>query len=110
MDNIKRIGNKLRNNEYISTPHQAAEDLSVLAGEYAWLLGQLEDILVRKPEKWNGMRDKFKSDTACERAWENTEDGINESGLRLREKSVGKMMSALKTIIRLNESESHNLH
>ena len=110
MDNIKRISEKLRNNEYMSTPHQAAEDKGILAGEYAFIMGSLEEILNRKPTKWNQIRDKFKSDTACERAWEQTEDGINETGLRLREKSIKNMMSALGTIVRINSDEAHNLH
>ena len=108
-DNIKRIAEKLRNNEYISTPHQAAEDKGILAGEFAFVMSQLEEILNRKPAKWNAMRDDFKSDTACERAWEQTEDGINENGLRLREKSIKNMMSALGTIVRINSDEAHNL-
>jgi hypothetical protein len=109
MDNITRIAETLRKNDYIASPHQAAEDLSILSGEYAWVMGQLEIILQNKPHVWTSMRKEFKSDTACERAWQATELGVNEMGLRLREKSIGKMMSALKTLIRLAENESKNL-
>ncbi len=110
MENINRIAQSLRNNEYISTPHQAAEDLSRLSGEYAYVMAQLESILQTKPAIWNELRKDFKSDTACERAWQSTSKGMEEMALKFREKSIGKMMSALKTIIRLNENEAKNIH
>lgn len=109
MQNINRISESLRKGFYVSNPHESAMDLAILAGEYAFIMGMLEDILQRKPGIWSEMRKNFKSDTACERAWESTKDGIDESGLRLRAKSVEKMMSALKSLIRLAEGEARNL-
>lgn len=110
MDNISRIQKGLVNGEYSNSPVQSSEDRAVLAGEYAWIMGQLEEILSRKPSVWNKMRPDYKSDTACERAWEATEDGINEACLRLRAKGVEKMMQALGSLIRIAEGESKNLY
>lgn len=109
MDNVERIASALRNGEYTSSPHECARDLAVLAGEYSYALGRWEAILQRKPAMWSEMRKSFKSDTSCERAWEATSDGMAESGLRLRSRSIERMMSALKSLIRIAESESRNL-
>lgn len=109
MDNINRIAYGLRSGLYTTNPHGCAEDLAILAGEYAFIMGQLEAILQRKPDIWQQLRPSLKSDTSCERAWESTKDGLNEAALRLRAKTVEKMMSALKSLIRIAESESHNL-
>jgi hypothetical protein len=73
-------------------------------------MGQLEQIFQRKPSIWSEMRKNFESDKACDRAWEATKDGLDESGLKLRAKSIEKMMSALKSLLRLAEEESRNLH
>jgi len=108
-DNLKRIESGLRIGYYKNNPHVCADDLSILAGEYSWMCGQLEDILVTKPSYWNSKRAEVKSDTACEKAWEMTEAGINETGLRLRLKGVEKMMSALKSLLRLAEQEAKNI-
>lgn len=108
-DNLSRISQDLRSgNFYPTNPIACANDLSVLSGEYSWSCTQLENILSRKPSVWNSMRPNYKSDTACERAWEATEDGVNEAGLKLRLKSCEKMMSSLKTLIRLAEMQAHN--
>lgn len=95
---------------YNSNPHEAAEARALLSGEFAWICGQLETILQRKPAIWNEIRKNTKSDTACERAWEQTSDGLNEQGLRLRMKAVEKMMQGLGSLLRVAEGESHNLH
>ena len=109
MDNVKRIAEKLQKGLYPQNPHESAEDCAVLAGEFAWVCSQLEEIIARKPQIWNQMRIDLKSDTACERKWEATEDGINEVGLRLRMKSIEKMMSALRTLVRLATTQAINL-
>lgn len=110
MDNIIRIQNSLRNSEYNANPAGAAIDRAILSGEFGWIMGQLELILQKKPRIWNALRPNFKSDTACERAWEKTEDGLNEIGLKLRAKSVEKMMVGLSGLIRLAEADKSNIY
>ena len=110
IDNIKRITENLRVGIYNTNPHEAAEDKAVLSGEFAWICSQLETILARKPAIWNTMRQNpaIKSDTACDRKYQQTEDGIDEMGLRLRLKAIEKMMSALSTLVRLATEEAKN--
>ena len=108
-NNLKRIMENLRSGYYTAQLlHEAATDRSILSGEYAWICGQLETILQRKPAIWNTLRKEVKSDTAAERAWEQTSDGLNEAGLRLRLKSVEKMMQGLGSILKMAEGESRN--
>lgn len=109
MDNITRVSDNLRKGLYTSNPHESAEDLAILAGEYAYIMGEWEQILQRKAATWNALRAPLKSDSACDKAWESTPDGIKESSLRLRSKSTEKMMSALKSLIRIAENEIRNL-
>lgn len=92
------------------TPRELADFKIVLAGEYSFLSSQLEKILTRKPAIWNEMRKNHQSDKATEREYEATEDGINEMGLRMRLKSVEKLLSALSSSLRVAEGEARNLH
>lgn len=90
-------------------PHLAAEYRAVLSGEYAYQCGLLEVILTRKPAIWNELRKNFKSDTACERAYQQTSDGQDEQVIKLRLKSYEKMMGALSSLIRIAEQEARNI-
>lgn len=93
---------------YNTNPHEAAEARALLAGEYSWIMGMLEMILQRKPSIWNELRKTAKSDTSCERMWEQTSDGIDEMGLKLRARGIEKMMNGLGTLIKLATQEALN--
>lgn len=110
MDNITKIQEDMRIGLFNSNPHEAAEARALLSGEFSFICGQLEDILKRKSAVWSELRKSVKSDTACDRAYEMTADGLNELGLRLRMKSCEKMMQGLGSLIKIAEGESHNLH
>ena len=98
----------LRLGQYTGNPHLCAEDRAKLSGEYSFWTGILEDILTRKPKVWNEMRAKHKSDKACDKEFEATEDGINESVIRLKLKRIEKMMQALGGLLRVAEGEAKN--
>lgn len=107
-DNKQRITESLRNGEYMSNPHQAAEDAAILAGEFSYTCSMLESLLQKKPSIWNELRKSLKSDTSAERAWEATPDGINEITYRLQLKSLEKMISALRGIVKIATEEAKN--
>lgn len=109
MENIKRITKNLIDGSYSNNPSACADDRAILSGEYAWICSQLETLLSRKPAIWNTLRPNFKSDTACERAYEQLQDGIDEMGLKLRQKSCEKMMQGLSGLIKIAEGESKNI-
>jgi hypothetical protein len=109
MENLQRIQQGLKDGTYKNNPSACANDKAILSGEYAWICSQMETILSRKPAIWNTIRKEVKSDTACEKAWEMTSDGIDEMGLRLRLKSCEQMMRGLGSLLKLYEGESKNL-
>jgi hypothetical protein len=88
------------------TPNEVAEEVTRKAGMYEHNAEKLAGILERKPAIWNEMRKEQKSDTATDRLWDATDDGINEMKLRLAMKSQEKKMSALKTQLRVMEGEA----
>ena len=108
-DIITKTQDMLRTGQYTSNPHLAAEDKAKLSGEYSFWTGILEDILTKKPATWNGMRGNHKSDKACDKEWEATEDGINETVVRLKLKRLEKMIQALGGLLRIAEGEAKNV-
>lgn len=100
----------LKEGIYATNPVLASEDHAKLAGEYAWICGQLEDVLKLKASKWNNIRQHAytKSDKQADKIWDATDDGINEMGLRLRMKACEKMLSALKSLIMVAEGQKRN--
>src|SRR3990167_2756270 len=104
-DRIGEIAEELKSNKGLA-PRDLSEYRLELAGEYAYLNNQLIEILMRKPAKWNELRRDQKSDTATERIWEATADGLKEIELRLKLKSIEKLMSGIKTRIEIAIGES----
>lgn len=92
----------------MKTPHQIAEERYEFAALYASLSGELENILERKPAIWTQLRDTVKSDTACERLYQASADGIREMQIKLRLKSLEKQMSAARTMLDVMSAEARN--
>ena len=91
-------------------PGRLAELRVVLSSKYAKATNEYEKVLIIKPKLWNAMRDDFKSDTACERAWEATEDGMKERHWKFQIRKIERMMSAIKTLIEVKTGEARNLY
>lgn len=70
-----------------------------LAAEYAYINSQLIGVLMVKPEKWKEIRynGEVKSDTAAERIWQSTPEGLNETVYRMKLKTIEKLLSAVKS-------------
>ena len=110
MDNVVKVENLIKAGQFSLNPRLAVEYKVKLAGEYSFFTGILEDVLKRKPKWWNDNRPKQKSDKATDKLFEQTDDGINEMGLRLRIKRCEKLINALGTLIRIAEGEAKNLY
>jgi|ERR1700728_2631981 len=106
MDNIIK---NLQEGFYTSnTAGQAAEALSYLTGHYAHTCNQLQEVLADKPSFWLLQREKVKSDTAAERAWENSPKGNQERILKYNLKATGQMIGTLRGIIKIAHEELLN--
>lgn len=102
------VTENLRLGFYSQNPIIASQDHARLAGEYSWNSSQLIDVLKEKSLVWNEIRIQTGSDKQADKQWDAREDGIAEMTLRLRLKSIEKMMSALKSLVRIAETEAHN--
>ena len=94
----------------MKTPRQLAEDRVNLSAEYATLSEELSDILTVKASRWAVYRadPDCKSDTAAEKRWDATSEGLREMQIRLKLKAFEKQMSAAKTMIDVMTAESRN--
>jgi tagatose-1,6-bisphosphate aldolase non-catalytic subunit AgaZ/GatZ len=89
-------------------PGDLSEMLQWLSAEYGFCATQMEAIQIKKPDTWLELKKTSKSDAETDRKWELSEDGRNEIGYRWRLKGIEKVMSAIKTRIRVLEGESRN--
>lgn len=94
----------------MKTPHEIADERIGLAEEYSRYAGLLADLIKKRAEHYKVERSNHKSDTAVERAWERTNEGVQMTIIKLKLKSIEKRMSATNTMLRLLENESRNLY
>ena len=98
--------------EKLREPQLSPSDLSQLknwmAAEYAFLAGQMADILSQKPLEWSRLREKATSDSQAEKAWELTPQGKYEVSARYKTKGLEKMISACNSRMRIQENELKN--
>lgn len=93
-----------------ATPHELAEMKLQLSSIYSRMSELLMAILRKKPMMWNELRKGVKSDTSAERAWEGTEEGLQQMELTQWLKVTEKMISAINSMLRVYEAEAKNLH
>lgn len=91
------------------TPRELADWRVVVAGAIGNRTTQLQKIQMEKPERWQQLRKNFKSVADTERAWDATEEGIQENWLKLEIKKLEKLSSALRTSLEVANLESRNM-
>lgn len=92
------------------TPGRLADLRVLLSAKYSRATDEYEKVLLAKPKIWNEMRGEYKSDTACERAWEATELGEKERHWKFQIRKIERMMSAIKTLIETKTGEAQNMY
>ena len=108
MDNLLETEKLLKTGQLSANPEMCVECKAKLSGEYSFFSGIVEDILTRKPKVWNAMRSNHKSDKACDKEYEATDDGINEVVLKMKLKRITVLISALNSLLRLAEGQANN--
>lgn len=94
----------------MKTPHIIAEERMKMAEQYSQYSGLYAEMIKHRAEFYRKHRPNFKSDTAVEREWEITEQGIQMTTIKLKLKALEKQMSAHNTMLRLMENEAKALY
>lgn len=92
------------------TPRQLADERIGMAEEFSRYSGLLAELIKKRAEHYNQERKNHKSDTAVERAWERTNEGVQMTIIKLKLKSIEKKLSASNTMLRLLENEAKSLY
>ena len=92
------------------TPHQLAESLVGLSEEYSRYSGMYIDLVKLEAEFWKVHKDEYKSDTATQKAFDRTEDGLRMTAIKQKLKSITKTMSSYKTMIEVKTNEARGLY
>lgn len=93
-----------------TNPHKLAESRIYMAEEYSRYSGMYAELIKKRAEHYRVERENHKSDTAVERAWERTVDGVQMTVVKLKLKALEKQMSASNTMLRLLENEAKNVY
>lgn len=93
-----------------TSPHKLAENRIYMAEEYSRYSGIFADLTKKRAEHYKTNRPDQKSDTAVERMWEMTDDGVLMTTVKLKLKAIEKQLSASNTMLRLLENQAKNLY
>lgn len=91
-----------------TTPGELSEILMHLSADCAHKTTDFAHVLAKKATAWQALRAAHESDKQADRAWDATLEGRLETSLRLELKSLEKLMSAIKSHLRVKETEARN--
>ena len=80
-----------------------------LAGEFFFLSEQIIEVEKQYPKEWEKLRKTVSSDRRADMLFEQSDIGVDYATLKLRMKSVEKMLSALKSILEVYIKEGQNV-
>lgn len=81
-----------------------------MAEEYSRYSGEFAALIKAEAEFWKNEKDRYGSDTATQRAFDRTEDGVKKTIIKLKLRAIEKQLSASNTMLRLLENEAKNLY
>jgi len=90
------------------TPHQLADERLVIADEYAKLGQKKVELMYKRAKFFTENRPNYKSDSAVERAFEITEDGLDLMVIREKMRSKEHKLSAIRTLLEVKNNEIRN--
>lgn len=91
-------------------PHSLAEDLLEMTAKYSYLSEEWKPLKMAKNSFWVNTKydGEKKSDKEVELLWGATDDGQKEIRLILEMKALEKLMSSVKSFLRVAENEAKN--
>lgn len=110
-ETIDTIQEELRTGRLNENPYLCSEYVAKLSGELSFYLSMCAELDKKRPTQWLELRNsgKYKSDTATDRAYSLTEDGIQLDWYNSRIQRIKALLQGLKTLIRAAELEANNL-
>ena len=107
---LDQIINDVRSEKHL-TPGNLADYRLRLAAEYGFMTDRLSKILQEKPKTWLEIRQResIESDKMADRTWEASDLGLEETAIKMKLKSIEKIMSAILTRLHIYEQEAKNL-
>lgn len=94
----------------MKTPNDYANEIISLSEQFSRYSGEYAQLLHTRGQFYVSQRANFKSDTAVQRAFDITDDGIKMSVLKLKLSALKVQMSANKTMINLASEEARGLY
>lgn len=101
---------KMYSKKTMKTPHQIADEMLDLSQAYSTYSGEMAKLTHSEAEHFKTNRELYKSDTACERAFLLTEEGIKMTVIKLKLKSLEKTMGANKVYLEVLANEARGLY
>jgi len=92
------------------TPQEAAEKMMGLSEEQSRASDEYADLEEKKLRHFSEKRTEYKSDKACDTAWQATEDGIKHMRLGIKLKELTRKLSAIKAFLRHSENIARNIY
>lgn len=93
-----------------NNPGKLAEYRVVLSHKYGEATDRLEACEKLFADWWAEHRENYKSDAACERAFDKTEVGQERRHWDLQRKKIDRMSSSIKSLIEVKTGEARNLY
>lgn len=91
-----------------NNPSKLAEYRVTLSHKYGEATDRLEACEKLFADWWAVNRENYKSDAACERAFDKTEIGQERRHWDLQRKKIDRMSSSIKTLIEVKTGEARN--
>jgi hypothetical protein len=87
------------------SPREIAEDRLTLSKSYGRLSEMQAYLEMQQNIWWRGHRENYKSDASAEPAWGLTWEGEMHTQIKYKLKALDKMISSLKTMLEVAQSE-----
>lgn len=91
-------------------PHQLADSLLDLSEQFSRYSGEFAALIKKQADFCNASRMSYKSDTATQRAFDATEDGVKMAVIRMKLKALTTQMSAIKSYLKNAQEEAHGTY